>query len=94
VSEPDEPSFPDLGGLLEQVQGMQGQVVEGQAGGGVVKVEVTAGWEFRSITIAPEAVDPDDVEMLQDLVLAALRDAAARVAELQMGGLGKLLGGP
>ena len=77
------------------------QVVEGQAGGGVVRIEVTGAMEFRSVTIDSAAVDPDDVEMLQDLVLAALHEAMARVAELQQGitsglgpqsGLGGLLG--
>ncbi len=102
----------DLGQLMAQAQAMQEQllaaqaeaaeqVVEGQSGGGVVRIEVTGGMEFRSVTIDPAAVDPDDVEMLQDLVLAALHEAMARVAELQrgitsglgpQGGLGGLLG--
>lgn len=88
----------DFGALMEQAGQMQAQlaaaqeqaastVVEGVAGGGAVRVEVTGGWEFRSVTIRPDAVDPDDVEMLQDLVLAALNDAAASVAELQRDGL-------
>jgi nucleoid-associated protein EbfC len=100
----------DLGALLGQAQAMQQQlidaqaevaarVVEGQSGGGVVKVEVTGGWEFQSVTISPEA--GDDVELLADLVLAALRDATSRVNELHaesvgevdLGGLGGLLGG-
>ncbi len=79
---------PDLGGLLRQAQEMQERlvaaqaeaaerVVEGQAGGGVVKVTVTGAFDFRSVTIDPSAVDPDDVEMLQDLVLAAIHDAVA-----------------
>jgi DNA-binding YbaB/EbfC family protein len=51
---------------------------EGSSGGGVVRVVVTGSMEFRSITIAPEAVDPDDVEMLQDLILAAINDAVAQ----------------
>jgi DNA-binding YbaB/EbfC family protein len=102
----------DLGQLMAQAQAMQEQllaaqaeaaeqVVEGQSGGGAVRVEVTGGMEFRSVTIDPAAVDPDDVEMLQDLVLAALHEAMARVGELQRGltsglgpqaGLGGLLG--
>jgi len=98
-------SDPDLGKLLQQAQEMQEQLaavqaqaaeeeVEGQAGGGAVKVRVTGGMEFRSVRIAPEAVDPDDVEMLEDLVLAALHDAVARAQELQQGALGSLdLGG-
>jgi DNA-binding YbaB/EbfC family protein len=91
----------DMGALLEQAMGMQQQlmeaqaeaaeaVVEGQAGGGAVKVEVTGGMEFRSITIAPEAVDPGDVELLQDLVLAALNDAMDGIARLQQASMGGL----
>ena len=99
--------MPDLSQLLEQAQAMQQQlmeaqaaaaeqVVEGVSGGGVVKVSVTGGMDFQSVTIDPTAVDPDDVEMLQDLVLAAIHDAVARVNELQqdsLGGLGGALGG-
>jgi DNA-binding YbaB/EbfC family protein len=101
----------DFGALMETAGQMQAQllaaqeqaastVVEGVAGGGAVRVEVTGGFEFQSVTISPDAVDPADVEMLQDLVLAALRDAAEQVASLQqpnidLGGmdLGGLLGG-
>ena len=101
----------DFGALLETAGQMQAQllaaqqqaastVVEGVAGGGAVRIEVTGGFEFRSVTIAPDAVDPDDVEMLQDLIVAALNDAAARAGqlaqpELDLGGmdLGGLLGG-
>jgi len=94
-------SDPDFGKLLQQAQEMQQQLVaaqaqaaeeevEGQAGGGAVKVRVTGGMEFRSVRIAPEAVDPDDVEMLEDLVLAALHDAVAQAQELQQGALGAL----
>ena len=97
----------DLGGLLEQAQAMQQQlleaqaraaeeVVEGESGGGVVKIRVTGGLEFQSVKIDPKAVDPDDVEMLEDLVLAAIHDAMAQareVSEEAMGGLGDLVGG-
>lgn len=97
----------DLGSLMEQASQMQQQmaqaqeaaastVLEGAAGGGAVKVSVTGAGEFRSVHIDPGAVDPDDVAMLEDLVLAALHDATARIQELQagaMGGLGDLLGG-
>ncbi len=90
------PDMPDLGGLMAQAQQMQQtllaaqaeaaeQVVEGQSGGGAVRIEVSGAMEFRSVTIAAEAVDPDDVDMLQDLVLAALHDATAKVNELQQG---------
>ncbi len=97
----------DLGSLMEQASQMQAQlaeaqaeaasqVVEGAAGGGAVKVTVTGAGEFRSVSIDPGAVDPDDVGLLEDLVLAALHDATAQVRDLQagaMGGLGGLLGG-
>ena len=70
------------------------RVVEGQAGGGAVCIEVSGGGEFRSVRIAPEAVDPEDVGMLEDLVLAALHDATAKVNSAQQGAIGTLgLGG-
>ena len=58
-------------------------VVDGSAGGGVVKAQVTGKQELVSVTIDPSAVDPADVEMLQDLVVAAVNDAirASRVVE-------------
>ena len=97
---------PDLNAILAQAQAMQEQllaaqaeaaeqVLEGQAGGGVVRIRVTGGMEFQDVTIDPKAVDPDDVEMLQDLVLAALHDAVGKANAAQqaaMGGLGGLLG--
>jgi nucleoid-associated protein EbfC len=99
----DEPPFA-LDSLLQSAQQMQQQlveaqnevaatVVEGQAGGGAVKVEVNGGFEFIAVHIAAEAVDPDDVEMLEDLVLAALHDAAAKIAELQSQSLQSGMGG-
>jgi DNA-binding YbaB/EbfC family protein len=106
VTDADDTGF-DLGGLLAQAQNMQqqlleaqaavaNQVVEGQAGGGVVKVRVTGGFDFQAVEIDPAAVDPADVEMLQDLVLAAVRDAVAKVNALNaeaMGGFGGAFGG-
>jgi nucleoid-associated protein EbfC len=106
------PDLPDLGdlagggglaGLLEQAQQAMvahqqaaDQEIEGVAGGGAVRIRATGAGEIRGVEISPEVVDPDDVPMLEDLVLAALHDLSARVAELQqeaMGGLGDLLGG-
>jgi DNA-binding YbaB/EbfC family protein len=80
---------------MEEMQRKLGQMeVEGQAGGGVVKVTVTGGMEFRAVKIDPSAVDPADVEMLEDLVLAALHDASHKVQELTQQGMGQLgLGG-
>jgi len=105
------PKQPNMNDLMKQAQKMQEQlmeaqaaaaeqVVEGQAGGGVVKVTVTGGMEFQSVHIDPDAVDPDDVAMLEDLVLAAIHDAIGKVNELSqqamggldLGGLGGLLG--
>jgi len=96
----------DLGGLLESAQQAltahaqaAEQVVTGTAGGGVVTVEMTGAGEVRSVTLAPEVVDPADIDMLQDLIVAALHDAAHQVTELQrkalgaLGGLGDILGG-
>ena len=101
---PDGGGF-DMGALLEQAMGMQQQlmdaqaaaaeqVVEGQAGGGAVVVRVSGAMVFESVTIAPSAVDPDDVTLLEDLVLAALHDAMDEVAALQQSSMGGLeLGG-
>src|SRR3954471_13955161 len=97
----------DVGGLLDGFQKMQqtqAAVFEGQAGGGAVKITATGSMEFRSVEIAREAVDPDDVELLQDLVLAALHDVAATILDAQrdalgpfggldLGSLGDLFGG-
>jgi DNA-binding YbaB/EbfC family protein len=74
-----------LNQMMKQMQKMQADMaaaqdalaaatVEGSAGGGMVKVVVTGSGEVQSVHIAPEVVDPDDVEMLEDLVLAAVGD--------------------
>ncbi len=95
----------DFGALMEQASQMQAHmlaaqqqaaeaVLEGVAGGGAVRIEVTGGLDFRSVSIDPKAVDPDDVDMLQDLVLAALRHAVDQINELTQSGMGDLdLGG-
>ena len=72
---------------------MDALVVEGHAGGGMVTVSMDGHKQLRSLRIAPEAVDPADVEMLQDLVLAAVNDARAKVEEKLKGSLGGLAGG-
>ena len=92
-----------LGGLLEQAQQMMAaqadaaaRQVEGVAGGGMVRIRATGTGQVLGVTIAPEVVDPDDVTMLEDLVLAALHDVNAQLAEIQreaMGPLGDLFGG-
>jgi nucleoid-associated protein EbfC len=73
---------------LLRVQGeLEGLMVDGSAGGGVVKAVVTGKQELVSVTIDPAAVDPSDVEMLQDLIVAAVNDAlraSRQVAEEKM----------
>ena len=79
---------------LEKIQRELAEtIVEGNAGGGVVKAQVTAAREFRGISIDPSAVDPDDVEMLEDLVTVAIQDAMNRAAELAEEKMGALTGG-
>jgi DNA-binding YbaB/EbfC family protein len=68
-------------------------IVEGSAGGGVVTARVTGAREFESIKIDPSAVDPDDVEMLEDLITAAIKDAMTKAAALGEEKLGGLTGG-
>jgi nucleoid-associated protein EbfC len=90
--------------LMRQVEQMQQRMaqaqeeiaaatVEGSAGGGVVTVTMTGDQEMRAVTIKPEAVDPEDVETLQDLVLAAVNDALQRSKELQAERLSEVTGG-
>ena len=99
---------PNMNQMMKQVQKMQAdmmaaqeslkdELVDASAGGGMVKVQVTGELEVKSITIDPAAVDADDVELLQDMVLAAVNEglrAAQEVAAKKMGavtgGLGNL----
>ena len=67
--------------------------VEGSSGGGMVKVVVTGTGDVQSVHIKPEVVDPDDVEMLEDLVLAAVTDGLRRSHEIQQESLGGVTGG-
>jgi DNA-binding YbaB/EbfC family protein len=105
----------DLGALLESATQMQQQmaqaqqeaaakIVEGASGGGMVKIEAKGDGTFTSVTINADVVDPSDIEMLQDLVLAALHDVTEELQALQqqslggldlggLGGLGGMLGG-
>lgn len=99
---PDNPlgeGMPDLGGLLESAQQMMAQAqaaadrtVEGVSGGGLVKIEVDGHFDFHRVSIDPRAVDADDVEILEDLVLAALRDASTQLQQDQQSALGIDLG--
>jgi len=76
--------------IMKIQQELAETVVEGTAGGGVVTARVTGAREFEGIKIDPSAVEADDVEMLEDLITAAIKDAmtkAAALAEDKMGGL-------
>ncbi|HHX42182.1 MAG TPA: YbaB/EbfC family nucleoid-associated protein [Armatimonadetes bacterium] len=67
--------------------------VEGSAGGGVVNATVTGSGDLVAIKIDPDAVDPDDVEMLEDMVVAAVRDALAKAQKVREEKLGSLMSG-
>ncbi|MGI8536019.1 MAG: YbaB/EbfC family nucleoid-associated protein [Mycobacteriales bacterium] len=90
--------------LMKQAQKMQQQMaqaqqqlaaaeVTGTAGGGLVTATVTGAGDVLSVKIDPTAVDPADVESLEDLVVAAIRDAASNAQELQQTTMGPLAGG-
>ena len=90
--------------LLKQAQQMQQQMVAAQeelartevtgtAGGGLVSATMTGSGELTALTIAPAAVDPDDLETLQDLVVAAVRDAKHSADDLAAQKMGPLAGG-
>jgi DNA-binding YbaB/EbfC family protein len=98
------PQPPNLNKMLKQVQQMQAdmmkaqeqlkdEVVEASAGGGMVTVKISGDLELREIKIDPEAVDPEDVELLQDMVLAAVNEAIRSAQELANRKLGGLSGG-
>ncbi len=74
-------------------QELEETIVEGSSGGGVVTARVTGAKEFAGIKIDPSAVDPEDVEMLEDLITAAIQDAMTRATELSGEKLGALTGG-
>ena len=67
--------------------------VEGTAGGGAVRVTMSGEQKVTGIAIQPDVVDPDDVEMLQDLIMAAIADASEKAAELQAKSFGAITGG-
>lgn len=94
----------NMNNLMKQAQRMQQQMADKQAeletkdfeavvGGGVVKAVVTGKKELKSITIDPDAVDPEDVEMLQDLIIAAVNQALKSADDSVNGEMSKLTGG-
>jgi DNA-binding YbaB/EbfC family protein len=95
---------PNMNQMLKQVQKMQAdmlaaqeslkdEIVEASAGGGMVTVKISGDLEFKSVTIDPQAVDPEDVELLQDMVLAAANEAVRSAQELANSKLGGIAGG-
>jgi len=94
----------NMGKMMKQAQQLQNkmmkmqdelgdQTVEGTAGGGMIKAVANGKQQIVSIAIEKEVVDPEDVEMLQDLVLAAVNDALNRSQEMVSGEMSKLTGG-
>ena len=98
------PQQPNMQQLLKQAQKLQqdmmaaqdslkDEVVSASAGGGMVTVEVTGDLHVKSIKVDPQAVDPDDLELLQDMVLAAVNEGLRAAQELAASKLGGLAGG-
>ena len=98
------PQPPNLNKMLEQAQQMLAQQqeaqdklkseqVEASAGGGMVRVVMTGDLRIKTLEIDPDAVDPEDVEMLQDMVVAAVNEAVRSAEELQQKALGGAGGG-
>lgn len=89
------------GGQLAEAQAMlqraqeelASKTVEGSSGGGAVRVTMNGEQKVQAISIEPDVVDPEDVEMLEDLVLAAIHDAAERASSMQADSLGMITGG-
>lgn len=77
---------------LKAQQELNDKAVEGSAGGGAVNITVTGGLTVKSLKIAPEVVDPNDIEMLEDLVAAAVNEALQGVQALQMQQISGLAG--
>ena len=97
------PQGPNMNQLLKQAQQMQAEMakaqeqlkdetVEASAGGGMVKVTMTGDMQLREIKIAPEAIDPEDPELLQDMVTAAVNEALRSAQELAANRMGGIAG--
>ena len=93
-----------MGNMMKQAQQLQSKMmklqeemaektVESSSGGGMVRVTANGRQQILSIQIEKEVVDPDDVEMLQDLVMAAVNDALTKAQEMVSSEMGKLTGG-
>ena len=93
-----------MDGILKQAQKMQkrmlevqeelaNRTVEATVGGGMVTVVANGQHDLLSITISPDVVDPDDIEMLEDLIVAAVNEARRKIQEMQTDEMSKLTGG-
>ncbi|MFW5782401.1 MAG: YbaB/EbfC family nucleoid-associated protein [Candidatus Muiribacteriaceae bacterium] len=103
------PNFGGGGGgnmnkLMKQAQKMQKEMmkaqeelkskeIEGSAGGGMVKVLMTGDYEVKNVDVDPEVIDPDDKEMLEDLIAAAMNDAMNRIKEMSSSSMDQFTGG-
>jgi nucleoid-associated protein EbfC len=98
------PQGPNMNQILKQAQQMQAEmakaqeqlkneIVEASAGGGMVKVTMTGDMQLREIKISPEVVDPEDVDLLQDMVTAAVNEAMRSAQELAANRMGGIAGG-
>ena len=94
----------NMAGMMKKVQKMQADMVklqeelkqrtlEATAGGGAIKVVISGEKEIRSLKINPEAIDPDDIEMLEDMLIAVFNEAVKKVDEMTSSEMGKLTGG-
>lgn len=94
----------NMAGMMKKVQKMQADMMKLQeelkqrtlevtAGGGAIKVVITGEKEIRSLKIAPEAIDPEDVEMLEDMLVAVFNEAVRKVDEMTSSEMGKVTGG-
>lgn len=83
--------------MQRQMQKIQEELgtatVEGSAGGGAITITMNGHREIQAIAISPDVVDPDDVEMLQDLILAAVNDASKKAQDMAEERMGPLMGG-
>ena len=79
--------------MMKMQEELESATVESSSGGGAVKVVVSGKMKLESITIDPEAASPDDVEMLQDLVLTAVNDALDKAQEMSSARMSALTGG-
>ncbi len=99
------PGIPgNMNNIMKQAQKMQRQMADTQAelekktlevtsGGGAVKIVINGGKEIQNVTIAPDVVDPDDIEMLQDLIMTAVNEAIRQADEMVSAEMSKITGG-